>query len=323
MKKSLSVSLLASVLSVAAASAMSADATAWPAKTVQVIVPAGAGGDTDFNARTMAKYFEKITGKSMVITNMGGGGGTIATSQVKNAAPDGSTMLFGHTGQLIVNEVAGLADYGIDAFAISCIAGVDKGTVFVAGKKSGLKTVGDLVAKAKAQPGTVIYGTELGGYSHLQGLIFQNLAGVKLKIVDTGSASEKITSLLGGRIDLGAITFGAVKDYGTTGDMAVLAQFNGERNPLLGNIPTFKENGVNFVMEKPYIVAFPKGTDAAIVEKMASVMKQITEQPAYAKDLEQGFKQPVTYYGTKEALAHLQAVRTDFMQYKDLLRQKP
>jgi tripartite-type tricarboxylate transporter receptor subunit TctC len=322
MKKSLSVSLLASVLSLVAASAMSADATAWPAKTVQVIVPAGAGGDTDFNARTMAKYFEKLTGKSMVITNMGGGGGTIATSHVKNAAPDGSVMLFGHTGQLIVNEVAGLADYGFAAFDVACIAGVDKGTVFVSGKKSGIKSIADLVAKAKAQPGSVIYGTELGGYSHLQGLIFQNLAGVKLKIVDTGSASEKVTSLLGGRIDLGAITFGAVKDYATTGDMGIVAQFNGERNPLLGNIPTFKEQGVNFVMEKPYIIAFPKGTDAAIVGKMAGLMKQITEQPAYAKDLEQGFKQPVTYYGTKEAIALLQATRTDFMQYKDLLRQK-
>lgn len=320
MKKSLGIGLLAAVL-VAAGSVLAADATAWPSKTVQVIVPAGAGGDTDFNARTMAKYFEKITGKSMVITNMGGGGGTIATSQVKNAATDGSVMLFGHTGQLIVNEVAGLADYGFAAFDVACIPAVDKGTVFVAGKKAGLKTIRDLVAKAKAEPGTVIYGTELGGYSHLQGLIFQNLAGVKLKIVDTGSASEKVTSLLGGRIDLGAITFGAVKDYATTGDMTILAQFNSERNKLLGDIATFKEQGVNFVMEKPYIMAFPKGTDAAIVKKMADLAKQITERPDYAKDLEQGFKQPVTYYGTKDALALLTATRTDFMQYKDLLRQ--
>ena len=322
MKKSLSVSLFASVLVLAAGSALSAGAAEWPTKTVQVIVPAGAGGDTDFNARTMAKYFEKITGKSMIITNMNGGGGTIATSEVKSAAPNGSTLLFGHTGQLIVNEVAGLADYGFSAFDVACIAGVDKGTVFVTGKKSGIKGVADLVAKAKERPGTVIYGTELGGYSHLQGLIFQNLAGVKLKIVDTGSASEKITSLLGGRIDLGAITYGPVKDYAASGEMNIIAQFNSERNPLLGNIPTFKEQGVDFVMEKPYIVAFPKGTDPAIIARMASVMKQITEQPAYAKDLEQGFKQPVSYYGTKEAIALLEKTRTDFMQYKDLLRQK-
>lgn len=321
MKTSLGLALVASALALTAGFAATADAADWPTKTVQVIVPAGAGGDTDFNARTMAKYFEKLTGKSIVVTNMKGGGGTIATAHVKNATADGNTILFGHTGQLIVNEVAGLADYGFAAFDVSCIAGVDKGTVFVTGKKSGIKSVADLVAKAKANPNTVIYGTELGGYSNLQGLIFQNLAGVNLKIVDTGSASEKITSLLGGRIDLGAITYGPVKDYAASGEMNIIAQFNGERNPLLGNIPTFKEQGVNFVMEKPYIVAFPKGTDPAIVAKMAGIVKQITEQPAYAKDLEQGFKQPVSYYGTKEAIALLQATRTDFMQYKDLLRQ--
>lgn len=310
------VALCTSLTSVHAADA------AWPTKPVQVIVPAGAGGDTDFNARQMAKYFEKITGKSMVVTNMGSGGGTVALSQVKDGAKDGSVILFAHTGQMIVNEVSGLINYNFEAFDISCIAGVDKSVVFVSSKKSGLKTVADLVNKAKAAPNTVIYGTELGGYSHLQGLIFQNLAGVKLKIVDTGSASEKIIALLGGRTDLSAISFGAVKDYGTTGDMNVIAQFNTARNPLLGDVKTFAEQGVKVAMEKPYIVAFAKGTDPAIVKKMADVMKQITEDKAYAKALEDGFKQPVSYYNTADSIAHLRGVRTDFMQYKDLLRQK-
>jgi len=318
MNKSITTSLMAAVLSVAASAACAE--TDWPTRTIQVVIPASPGGDTDFNARTMAKYFEQITGKSMVITNMAGGGGSIATSQVKDSAPDGNTILFAHTGQMIVNEVSGLIDYSIDDFAISCIPGVDKGAVFVASKQSGITSVDELVTNAQANPNTVIYGTELGGFSHLQGLIVQDLADLELKIVDTGSAAEKITSLLGGRIDLTAITFGAVQDYAATGQMSVLGQPNAEPNPLLGDIPTFKAQGIDFVMDKPYIVAFPKGTDPAIVEKMATVMKEITELPEYAKDLEQGFKQPVSFYHTEDAIAHLHEIRTDYLQYQDLLR---
>lgn len=294
----------------------------WPTEPVQVIVPAGAGGDTDFNARTFAQYFEKITGQPMIVTNVNGGGGSIATSQVKDAKPDGNTILFGHTGQLIVNEVAGLIDYSFNDFDIACIPAVDKGAVLVAGKKSGIKSLDDLVKKSKANPGSVIYGTEFGGYSHLQGLMLQKLAGIQMKFVDSGSASDKITGLLGGRIDLGAITYGSVQDYQKTGDMSIVAQFNENRNEMLGDIPTVKEGGVDFVMEKPYIIAFPKGTNSEIIKKMNAVAEQITKEAEYAQKLKDGFKQPVTFYNTEDAIKLLTETREDYMQYKDLLQQK-
>ncbi len=322
MKKLLGLTLMAAAVAVSTGAFAQADVK-WPTKPVQVIVPAGAGGDTDFNARQMARYFEKIAGKPMVVTNVNGGGGTIAMSQVQDAAADGHTLFFGHIGMLIVNEVSGLIDYKFDSkLDIACIPAIDKSVVFVAGKKSGFKNVQDVVTKAKAQPNTVIYGTELGGYSHLQGLMFAKQADVQLKVVDVGSASDKITSLLGGRIDLSAISFGPVKDYATTGDMAMVAQFSKDRNPLLGDIKTFNEQGLKFDMEKPYVIAFPKGTNPAIIKKMADVMQQITKDPAYAKALEDGFKQPVSFLHTKEAVAELNKVRDEFMQYKDLLRQK-
>ena len=322
MKKRVAITLVAAALAVSTGVFAQADVK-WPTKPAQVIVPGGAGGDTYFNARQMARYFEKLAGKPMVVTNVNGGGGTIAMAQVQGAAPDGHTLFFGHTGMLIVNEVSGLIDYKFDAkMDISCIPAIDKGIVFIASKKSGFKGLPDDVAKAKAQPGTVIYGTELGGYSHLQGLMFAKQAGVQLKVVDVGSASDKITSLLGGRIDLASISFGPVKDYAATGDMTMVAQFSKERNPLLGDIKTYNEQGVSFDMEKPYIIAFPKGTDPAIIKKMADVMQQITKDPAYAKAPEDGFKQPVSFLHTKEAIEHLNKVRDDFMQYKDLLRQK-
>ncbi|MFN3525629.1 MAG: tripartite tricarboxylate transporter substrate binding protein [Paracoccus sp. (in: a-proteobacteria)] len=291
--------------------------TDWPQRTVNVIIGASPGGDTDFNARTMARYFEEITGTSMVITNMPGGGATIATSAVRDADPDGYTMLFGHTGHLIVTEVSGLADYGIDDFEICCIPAIDQGAVFVASASSGLTSVADVRA---ADAGSITFGTEFGGYSHLQGLIFQQETGAEMMVVDTGSASEKIASLLGGRIDVAGIAYGAIQDYHTAGQMVVLGQPNEERNPLLGDIPTFAEQDVDFVMNNPYIIAFPKGTDDEIVAKMEDVMRQITEIPAYADDLEQGFKQPVSFLPRDEGVARLNQIRDAYMPYREALQ---
>ena len=294
--------------------------TAWPTKTVEVLVTASAGGDTDFNARTFAKYFEEITGQTMIITNMGGGGGSVATSQVKNSATDGNTILFTHTGPMIVNEVAGLVDYGYDAFDVAAIPAVDKGVILVASKQSGLTDAADLVAKAKATPGDIIFGTELGGYSHLQGLMLMDQAGIDMKVVDVGSAAEKVTNLLGGRIDVAAISYGTIQDYLKTGDMVALGQFSAERNEFLGDIKTLTEQGLDFAMEKPYIIAFPKGTDAKIIEKMSSIAKQISADPDYAKDLETGFKQPVTVYETADAIQIIKETRDEFFKFQDLLK---
>src|SRR3546814_12052066 len=102
--------------------------------------------------------------------------------------------------------------------------------------------------------------------------------------------------------------------------MVSLGQPNEERNPRLGEVPTLKEQGLDITMDNPYVVAFPKCTDPAIVKKMADVMKQITDIPEYAEELKK-FKQPVAYYGTEEAKAILAKTREDFMQFKDELRQ--
>lgn len=294
--------------------------TAWPERTVNVIIGASPGGDTDFNARTMARFFEEITGTSMIITNMPGGGATIATSAVRDADADGYTMLFGHTGHLVVTEVSGLADYGIDDFDICCIPAIDQGAVLVASKRSGLETARDVVEKTKAEPGSVTFGTEFGGYSHLQGLIFQNGSGADMTIVDTGSAAEKIAALLGGRIDVAGIAYGAIQDYAEAGQMVVLGQPNEERNPLLADIPTFAEQDVDFVMNNPYIIAFPKGTDPEIVAKMGDVMQQISEMPEYAEALEQGFKQPVVFLPKDDATARLNQIRESYMPYREALQ---
>ncbi|MEO9333375.1 tripartite tricarboxylate transporter substrate binding protein [Ectopseudomonas guguanensis] len=322
MKKTFRASLLSALVGMGALvshAATFADDVKWPTRPVQVVVIANPGGDTDFNARMMAKYFNEITGKTMVVTNVAGGGGTLAAEQVKGAAADGNTILFTHPGQLIVNEVAGLTEDSFEVFDIACIAGIDKSTVFVASKQSGVTSMQDLVDKSKANPGSITYGTEMGSFSHIQGLMLEKLSGAKLKMVDGGTVSDRVVGMLGGRLDMGAITYGSVQDYVQGGQMVALGQPNDERNAMLGDVPTLKEQGLDITMDKPYVVAFPKGTDPAIVKKMSDIMQQITEKPAYAEDLKK-FKQPVAFYGTEEAKQILAKTRDDFMQFKDELR---
>ncbi|MDY8108140.1 tripartite tricarboxylate transporter substrate binding protein [Fulvimarina sp. 2208YS6-2-32] len=316
----IAATLFASSTAFAQSDAQSGSDTDWPTRPINVIIGASPGGDTDFNARTFAQYFEQVTGQSMVVTNTPGGGATIATSAVRDADPDGYTILFGHTGHLIVAEVSGLADYGLDAFEICCVPAVDQGAVIVTSSASGIESVEDLVSQTKESPDSVIYGTELGGYSHLQGLMLQNQTEAQMRLVDTGSAAEKIAALLGGRIQVAGIAYGAVQDYVEGGQMNVIGQPNDARNPLIGDIPTFAEQDIDFVMTNPYIIAFPKGTDQAIVDKMGEIAEEISEIPEYAEALEQGFKQPVSFMPRDEAVTRLNEIRDRYMDYRDELQ---
>lgn len=296
------------------------EAENWPKRPMEVVLHASAGGDTDFNARTFGEFFEKETKKPFVVTNMPGASGLAATENIKATKPDGYKALFTHSGPMVVNYVSGVAEYDFKEFDVSCIPAVDSGTVLVASKQSGIKSLNDLVEKSKAAPQSIIYGTEFGGYSHLQVLMLQDKAGVELKLADIGSTADKVTNLLGGRIDVASIAYGSVKDYVKNGDMIALAQYNEVRNQNLADIPTAKEQGVDMVMDNPYIIAFPKGTDPAIVQKMSEVAVKIGQNSEYAEKLKNGFSQEVRVLNTQEAKEYLQKIEDTYLQYKDQLR---
>lgn len=292
----------------------------WPTKPVKAILHASAGGDTDFNARTFAEYFEKITGQPLIVTNMPGASGTASTEEVRQADKDGYTLLFTHTGPLEVNNVSGLIDYTYNDFDLASIPAVDGGTVLVTGKSSGIKSMDDLVKKLKAEPKSVTFGTEFGNYSHLQALILQDKADIEFKLADVGSASDKVVNILGGRIDVSAITYGSVKDYLQTGEMVALAQFNEEPNQNLGNVPTMKSLGIDMVMDKPYIIAFPKGTDPNIVERLGEISLEIAKNKDYAEKLKNGFSQEAKAMNANDAKAYLDKILAEYSKYGEVLK---
>ena len=286
-KKLLTRTLVTAMVAATASTAFAADATNWPTRPIQVVVPAGAGGDTDFNARTMAKYFSQITGKSMVVTNMGGGGGTIAVSHVQGSNPDGNTIFFGHTGQLVVNEVAGLADYSYDVLDIACIAAVDKGAVFVSSKASGIKDVKDLVDKAKAAPGTMNYGTYGNATSsHMNGERFKQQAGIDLTHIPYQGSGPEMAALLGGQLTLAFVDATAAYPHIKSDKINILAITGAQRHPALPQVPTMTEAGYPGLEANGWFGMFvPATTPKAIVDKLGSEVSSIVKSPELNKRL--------------------------------------
>ncbi len=275
------------------------DTSSYPTKPIEIVVPAGAGGDTDLNTRTMAKYLEKELGTTMIITNVNGAGGTTGTKKVLDSKPDGYTVLSYHNSTLI-SKILGLTDYTYSDFDVAGMGVMDKGNAFVINNKSEFENLDDLIAFAKENPEKVTVATEVGSFTHLQLLAFEEATGTKFNIVDVGGASDKITALLGGRIDIIPTQLGLVNSYVESGDFRALGIMSDERLKAAPDVPTFKEQGVDLVMDKFFFWGFPKGTPQEIVDTFTKALEKVVANEEYQKEMEGYMVEPV-YLNPAEA----------------------
>ena len=300
MKKVLSSVIVAVMVIVSACSAIAAD---WPTKTVNVILPYGAGGDTDTYCRQLFQRVSKVTGQTFVVINEQGGSGMVAAMDVMNKPADGYTLLFNHTGASLVQEATGMADFSYTTdFENCCTVAIDETYSLVAispeGEykqySKGWKSLADMIAYAKENPGKVRYSTVFGSITEYVGTVLENQAGVEFDKINVGtSAGERMAAMLGGQVDLLAANYMQFKDYIEKGDLVCLAVMSKQRVPGI-NHPTFTELGYDKVVNaKKYEVKFPKGTDKAIVNKLAEICRQIVlEDKSYAEVLGVYFAQP-------------------------------
>ncbi len=285
--------------------AASTGETDWPsAGTVTVILPYGAGGDTDTYCRQLFQRISEKTGQTFVVTNTEGGSGIVAAMDVLNRKPDGYTLLFNHTGASLVQEAIGSVDFSYtDDFANCCTVAIDQTYALVAVAKDGeygqyshgWENLEDMLAEAKANPGTVRYSTVFGSTTEYVGTMLEKQAGVTFDNIDVGtSAGDRMAAMLGGQVDILAANYMNVKDYIEKGDLVCLGIMSDE--PVEGiDFPTFVEQGYDKVVTaKKYEIKFPKGTDQAIVDKLSSLCKEVvTEDESYAEVLATYFAQPL------------------------------
>jgi tripartite-type tricarboxylate transporter receptor subunit TctC len=275
----------------------------WPGKsTIAVTLPYGAGGDTDTYCRALFQKVQEKTGGTFVITNLTGGSGIVAAQDVRNKPADGKTLLFTHTGSSLVQMATDTVDFSfIDDFEQCCTVALDQTYTLVCiapeGEykqySHGWTNLEDMLAEAKANPGTVRYSAVFGSTTEYVGNRLATLAGVEFDNIDVGTSSgDRLAALLGGQVDLLAVNFMNVADYVEKGDVLVLGVMAPERVKGM-DFPTLKEQGYDVVNAKKYEIKFPKGTDQAIVDTLAEICKDIVENDAeFAETLAKYYAEP-------------------------------
>lgn len=246
-----------------------------PSGTVSIIVPAGAGGDTDLTARVFAEYAKKLTGNDFIVVNAGGASGSVAANQVLAAEPDGCTFLYGHS---LVNMayISGITDYNYTAFTLGPNFAKNPAQQFYVNPEK-YKSLDDFLAAAKANPGKLKACTEVGAYTYYELLDFEKLADIDLDLVDVGSNSEKVAAMLSGEIDLMPGAWLSCKGYVEAGQFFCLGLPSAERSSLIPDVPTFDEQGIKgFVYpDCDYSFYFPEGTAPEVIKWYEDLVQQI------------------------------------------------
>jgi tripartite-type tricarboxylate transporter receptor subunit TctC len=290
----------------------------YPTKPIQIIAPVGAGGDTDRNTRNLARFLEDELGKPIVVSNVGGAGGTVGSQQVLDSAADGYTVLAYHDAT-ILNNIFGLSDFSFDAFEIAGISVLDEGNAFLVRGDSPFNTLEDLISYAKENPNQVTVATEVGAHTYMQLLAFQNASGTELRLVDAGGAADKIAALLGGHVQVLPTQLGLVQQYLESGDMKALGVLSEERLAEMPDVPTFKEQGVDAVINKMFYWGFPKGTPEEIVNKFAAAMeKVITSNEEFKTSSDSHIVTP-SFMGPEAAVQYMTKIREQYQElYKSI-----
>ena len=295
----------------------------WPSRPVELIVPFRAGGDTDFYARTYAKYLEKELGVPVTIINVEGAGGTVGAQQIASARPDGYRMLFYHTGNLYVNKLLGATDLDQNAYEIACVGVLDDTNVLVTNKNAGFANAQEFLTKARAEPGKYSVGTTISGFSFFTVCKMEAAGKFRLNPVDYGGAAPMIPAVMGNKVPLVSNSYGVFKQYIDNGDLIALVVSSEKRNPSFPNVPTVGELGMkDAAAARAYFFGFPKGTNPQIVKKLSDAVGAIQKIEAYGADIRKAYCVEPFYRDVTTAKKYMDDMWNDMLQYKDALVRK-
>ena len=251
----------------------------WPERTIELVVPANPGGDTDANARALAAALTEELGWNVIVSNMNGASGAVAFEDVLSNPDDGYRFVFFHSGACISQMMGIYESFNVlDDYKLAGMPFLDFSNSFLSNSKNEkFSDVESMVAYMKDHPGEVTFATETGNFTHLQVLAFEAAAGVEFNIVDAGTASEKITELLGQRLDVIGTQAGLVRDYLDTNEFTCLGILADERLEGRPELPTMKEQGYDVVFSKFFYLAAPNAADDAVIAAMNEGLSKVLE----------------------------------------------
>lgn len=282
-----SASAMFAILGASAPATTHAAASTFPDKPIRIVVPFSPGGGTDLIARAMGVAMGQDLGQTVVVDNRPGGGTIIGTDNVAKSAPDGYTLVMATFAHAVNPSLQPKLPYTTDkAFAPVMLVGRSP-NVLVVRADSPYKSVRDVIAAAKAQPGRISFASQGPGTSaHLAGELFKSLAKVDLNHIPYKGAGPAITDLLGGQVDLMFATASAVGNLLESGKLRALGVTSAQRSasPDLSKVPTIAESGVpGYVAESWYGLFVPAGTPAPVIARLNAAAHKAVTTEAFRK----------------------------------------
>jgi tripartite-type tricarboxylate transporter receptor subunit TctC len=313
MKAWLSILLAAAALIVAPA----AGAADFPSQPVRIVVPFGPGGGTDVVARSLAERLSPILGVPVLVDNKPGGNSVIATRQVATAPADGHTLLLTTDIHAINAAYANALPYD----SLKDFAFVTQLTtsplMLVAHPGAGMRTLGDVVTQARAQPGRLSFASLGSSSPHYLGFEwFKRMAGIELIDVPYKGGGQALVDLLGGQVNLSFVVAGNGIKQAKAGKLVALAVTSPTRNAVAPDVPTFAESGYpDFALVDWYAILAPAGTPAPVVARLSREIGKIMRDPAVVERVAAAGLDPVT--GTPAELEAL--VKRDIERYRKMI----
>lgn len=271
--------LLALLLCGAAFAAAAADFASQP---LRIVVPFGPGGGTDAVARLLAERLQPRLAQTVLVENRPGGNSVIASQAVAAAAPDGHTLLLSTDIHAINAAYGGKLPYDTLRDFTPVAQLTTSPLLLLAHPGAGLRSLADLVAAARAQPGRLSFAS-LGSSSphHLGFAWFRQMAGVDIVDIPYKGGGQALVDLLGGQVQLSLVVAGNGIKQAQAGKAVALAVTSARRHPSAPEVPSFAESGwPEFSLVNWYALFAPAGTPAPVVERLAAEIGRVLREPA-------------------------------------------
>jgi len=257
-------------------------AQAFPSKPVKILIGFPAGGPLDSHARLLADKLGALLGQPVIIDYKAGAGGTVGAEFVARSEPDGHTLLMANTGTMVINPAiySKLSYSTLKDFA-PVARTAQQPLALVVNPNVPVKTVGELVALAKAGPGKLNYGSAgNGGISHLVPEMFKQATGTFIVHIPYKGSAPAFTDLMAGQVQLMAESVPQAASYVKAGKLRALAVTSAQRNPALPDTPTMIEAGIKgFDVVGFYGVLAPAGTPKPVLDKLSATFKAVLDNP--------------------------------------------